>query len=74
MRSRPGRIAAIIIGVIAVLLGGLWIGQGLNLIGGSSMMGDRTWAYIGIVVAIVGIVLLVLGLRRARGGPTTGAD
>ncbi|QGN34643.1 hypothetical protein [Microlunatus sp. Gsoil 973] len=74
MRSRPGRIAAIVVGVIALLIGGLWIGQGLNLIRGSTMTGDRTWFYIGIVVAILGIVLLVLGLRRAGGRPTTRAD
>lgn len=67
MRSRPVRIALIVVGVIAVLLGGLWIGQGLNLIRGSFMTGQMTWFYIGVVVAIVGVILLVLGLRRSHG-------
>ena len=49
-----------IIGVILVLLGGLWIGQGANLIGGSFMSGQSQWLFIGIVVALVGLGLLFL--------------
>lgn len=66
MHSRPVRIALIVVGVIALLLGGLWIGQGLNLIRGSSMTGEMTWFYIGVIVAIIGVILLVLGLRRGH--------
>ncbi len=66
MNSRAGRIAAIVVGALAVLIGGLWIGQGLNLIPGSVMTGDMTWFYVGLVVLAVGIALLVVGLRRAR--------
>jgi hypothetical protein len=67
MRTRPVRIALVVLGVVALLVGGLWIGQGLNLIGGSVMTGERTWFYVGTLVAILGVVLLVLGLRPARG-------
>lgn len=69
MRSRPLRIALIVIGILAVLTGGVWVGQGSNLIRGSGMTGDKTWLYIGLVVAVVGIILLVLGLRRRRVQP-----
>ena len=69
MTSRPVRITLIIVGVLALMIGGVWIGQGLNLIPGSVMSGDRTWFYIGILVAVVGVVLLVLGLRRAPRDP-----
>ena len=69
MKSRGGRIALVIIGVIAVLVGAVFAGQGANLIPGSSMTGDRMWLYIGVIVAIVGIVLIVLGVRRP---PTPG--
>lgn len=71
MRSRLARIAVLVAGVVALLIGGLWIGQGLNLIHGSVMTGDRTWFYIGIVVATVGVVLLGLGSRRPHGGAGT---
>ena len=63
------RIAMIVVGVIALLIGGVWIGQGLNLIPGSVMSGDKTWFFIGIVVVVTGVVLLVLGLRRAPRKP-----
>ncbi|HYI53329.1 MAG TPA: hypothetical protein VEX57_05155 [Microlunatus sp.] len=65
MTSRAARIALVVVGVLAVLTGGIWIGQGLNLIPGSVMTGDRTWFYVGLVVLAVGIALVVLGLRRA---------
>ncbi len=68
MSSRAGRIAAVVVGVLAVVAGGVWIGQGLNLIPGSFMTGDKTWFYIGIVVLAVGVVLLLAGLRRPRPG------
>jgi hypothetical protein len=66
MKSRAGRIALIVVGVIALLTGIVWVGQGLNLIPGSIMTGDRTWFYIGAVVGVVGVVLVVFGLRRPR--------
>jgi uncharacterized Tic20 family protein len=64
MKSPVGRIVLIIVGVIAVIVGVVFAGQGLNLIQGSSMTGDRTWLYIGAIIAIIGVVLVVLGLRR----------
>jgi hypothetical protein len=66
MRSRPVRIVFVVVGFIALLTGGVWIGQGLNLIHGSVMTGDRTWFYVGIAAVILGLVLLVLGLRPGR--------
>ena len=65
MTSRPARIALIVLGVVALLIGGVWIGQGLNIIPGSAMSGDDTWFYVGTVVAVIGVILLVLGVRRS---------
>ena len=69
--SRNGRIALITIGVIAVILGGVWAGQGMNLIPGSFMTGSRMWLSIGLIVAIVGVILIMLGLRRPEHGGTS---
>jgi hypothetical protein len=69
MTSRPARILSIVIGVLAVLLGLLWIGQGSGLLAGSAMTGNPMWLWIGLVVAVIGIVLLVLGIRRRRSVP-----
>jgi hypothetical protein len=52
------------LGVLAVVLGGLWTLQGLDLVGGSVMSGVSLWAVIGPVVAVAGLVLIVLGVRR----------
>lgn len=68
MNSRAGRLTLIVIGVGALLFGALFAGQGANLIPGSSMTGDRTWLYIGLALAVVGVVLVVLGVRRRRNG------
>ena len=70
MTSRIGRMTLITVGVIALILGGIWTGQGINLIPGSFMTGSRLWLSIGLVLAIVGIILLVLGLRGPGRGRT----
>ncbi|MET0693163.1 MAG: hypothetical protein ABWY56_04490 [Propionibacteriaceae bacterium] len=57
-----------IVGVLAILLGLLWVGQGIGVIGGSSMTGDSKWFIIGAILAIVGVLLILTG-RRASTGP-----
>ena len=70
--NRIGRIALICLGVVALLVGGVFAGQGLNLIPGSFMTGNRMWLAVGLIVAIVGIILIVQGLRRPRHDRTSG--
>ena len=72
MTSRPGRFALITVGVVALIVGGVFAGQGLNLIPGSFMTGNRMWLAVGIIVAIVGIILIVRGLRRPGHDRTRG--
>jgi hypothetical protein len=67
MKNRAARIALTIVGVVAILGGAVWIGQGAGLIPGSFMTGDRTWFVIGLVVAFVGIVLIVIARRKPSG-------
>lgn len=52
-------------GVVFVLLGLLWIGQGVDLIGGSGMSGQGRWAVIGTLVVLGGL-WLVRGAVQAR--------
>ena len=55
------------LGVLCVVLGGLWTAQGLDLVGGSAMSGVTLWAVVGPIVLIGGLVLIVLGVRvRSR--------
>jgi uncharacterized Tic20 family protein len=66
MNSRAGRIVLIVVGVLALLIGAVFAGQGSNLIPGSAMSGSHMWLYIGLVLAVFGIILVVLGARRPR--------
>jgi hypothetical protein len=68
MKSPATRTISLIIGGLAVLVGGVWIGQGAGLIKGSFMTGSRTWLAIGLLCLAVGLLLLFLVLRRRPGG------
>ena len=55
------------LGVLGIVLGGLWTLQGLNVLTDSRMSGVRLWAQIGPAVAGAGLILVVLGVwLRAR--------
>ena len=54
----------ITIGVIVAVLGAVFTFQGLGFIGGSAMTGSTLWAVLGPIIVVVGIVLVVVGLRR----------
>jgi hypothetical protein len=56
-----------ILGVVALLLGVVWILQGLNVIHGSGMSGHGQFAVLGLIVAVLGAWLLS-GLRRPSAG------
>jgi uncharacterized membrane protein len=58
----------ILIGALAVLAGVVFTLQGLDILGGSSMSGDSTWAIVGPIVAVVGMLVLLFGLRRRNSG------
>lgn len=66
MTSRPVRATLIILGVVLIFFGAVFGGQGLGYLPGSVMTGNITWFYIGTGMVVLGLVLLLLGLRRRR--------
>jgi hypothetical protein len=52
------------LGVLAILVGGVWTLQGLNILGGSAMSGHGLFAVIGLIVGVIGVFLVVFGARR----------
>jgi hypothetical protein len=72
MQSKVGRTVSLIIGALAVLVGGVWIGQGAGLIKGSFMTGSRTWLAIGLLCLVGGLLLIFLAVRRPRSGDRVG--
>jgi uncharacterized membrane protein HdeD (DUF308 family) len=60
------RIALNVVGVLCLLLGGVWFLQGVNVLPGSFMTGQTKWAVIGGTLLVVGIALLVSANRHPR--------
>ncbi|HRE36156.1 MAG: hypothetical protein BGO58_01760 [Sphingopyxis sp. 65-8] len=59
---------AAIVGVAMVLMGLLWVLQGLDIVrwpASSFMLGDIVWTRNGAVLAVLGLVLIWLGRKRA---------
>jgi cytochrome c oxidase subunit IV len=56
-----------VIGVLAILMGLIWVLQGINILPGSFMTGDIRWAIIGVVLIIGGGFLVARTVRsRAK--------
>jgi uncharacterized membrane protein HdeD (DUF308 family) len=53
-----------IAGVLLVLIGGVWILQGINVLPGSFMTGQTKWAVYGAILLAAGIGMLVAARRR----------
>ena len=61
------KTALFILGVLAVLMGLLWIGQGTGTIqwpASSFMIDQRPWVLRGAILAILGLVLILVSRRR----------
>lgn len=56
----------IIAGALLALIGGVWALQGFGILPDSVMSGVATWAIVGPIVAIGGLVLLGVGIARLR--------
>jgi len=62
------RIVSTLIGLLLVVMGGIWVLQGLNLAWGalarSFMQGDQHWALYGAIVVIIGVAQMVWSIKR----------
>ncbi|WP_068075866.1 hypothetical protein [Novosphingobium lentum] len=61
------RTLLMIVGVAAVLMGALWIGQGTGVVmwpASSFMLAQKQWAINGVVLLLVGLALLYFARRR----------
>ena len=54
------------VGIVPVLIGVIWVLQGMNVIGGSFMSGSQGWLVNGLIAALDGIGLLVFAARVRR--------
>ena len=61
------KMALFVLGIAAVLMGALWIGQGVGLVNwpaSSFMIDQRPWATFGAFLALFGLVLIAASRRR----------
>lgn len=59
--------AVFILGIGAVLMGLLWIGQGTGLVqwpASSFMIDQRPWVTRGAILAVVGLILIAFSRKR----------
>jgi hypothetical protein len=67
MAGADMRLLVLIVGIAALLMGLLWMGQGAGLIhwpASSFMLDQRPWVTRGVILAVVGAVLM--GASRLR--------
>jgi hypothetical protein len=60
------RIFLNILAGLLIVVGTVWILQGVNILPGSFMTGQIVWAWRGGAAAVVGILLLVVANRKRR--------
>lgn len=58
------RTALVAIGAVLIVLGVVWILQGVGVLAGSFMTGSGFWAWMGAVAVMLGLPCLARGLRR----------
>jgi len=58
------RIALRILSILLIVVGIIWILQGINVLPGSFMTGQIQWAYRGGAAAVVGVGILLFAWRR----------
>lgn len=59
----------LVVGVVAMFMGLLWIGQGTGLVhwpASSFMIDQRPWILRGGILAVVGLIFVLVATRRKR--------
>jgi hypothetical protein len=60
------RYVLLIVGGLMILVGGVWLLQGIGILPGSFMTGQTFWAVTGAVLLAVGGLLALTGFRLNR--------
>jgi len=62
------RLVLKIISILLIVMGIVWILQGINVLPGSFMTGQIQWAYRGAAAALVGLIILLFAIRGSKNG------
>jgi hypothetical protein len=58
------KTALTVLGVLMMIAGVIWVGQGLGLVPGGFMYENPTWIYIGAATAVVGAAIIFFARCR----------
>ncbi|MEU3625312.1 hypothetical protein BS329_05360 [Amycolatopsis coloradensis] len=64
------RWVTLTIGLVFLLVGGVWVLQGAGVLTGSFMTGQKLWFLIGLVAFLIGVVLVAATARGSKRAPT----
>jgi len=56
----------VILGFVLVVVGIVWVLQGIGTLKGSFMTNQTFWTWMGVLAMLVGIPVILQGLRRTR--------
>ena len=63
------RVLMLVIGILALLMGLLWIGQGFGIVrwpASSFMINEMAWAWRGCALAVGGLLMIVFGRKMGQ--------
>ena len=68
--ARPSARAVVplVLGGVLLVVGAVWMAQGVGILPGSFMTGDKKWFWFGLASALFGLALLMAGIRQVRAG------
>ena len=61
-----GRVLGLLVALLMVVAGGIFTFQGLGYLEGSSMTGEDTWAFVGPLIAGLGVALGIVVVQNSR--------
>ena len=60
--------ATLVLGIALVVVGAVWILQGIDVLKGSFMTGQAFWGWMGAICVMAGLPLTLRGWQGRRGG------
>jgi hypothetical protein len=60
------KIVKLVIGALLMAIGVVWFFQGIGSLAGSPMTGVSFWAFAGVIMFVIGLFLVVRGVKGNR--------
>ena len=65
-------LGRLVVGVLLCVVGGVWFTQGIGVLKGSFMTGQAFWTVVGVILLVLGLRMIVRAVRPGgRAAPDT---